>query len=380
MRHLARASLLALPALLCACVDGEPLGQSVQAVHRVCATNTTLRGVDVSVYQGTIDWAAAARGGVRFAMIRQSHGTTTDTTFARNWAGARAAGILRGAYQYFDPYGDAAAQANALCTALLAAGFGPGDLPPMIDVEQPAPTGGPALPSPAAYTALVRTWMQTVRARLGVDGIIYSGGYYWDPYVGSTAFASNPLWHPQYPNYPGTIYQLADPAPLGGCPTSVSNAWSTWTFWQFAGNNGRAPGFTGAVDISIFNGTMADLNRLARVGVTPDAGAPDAASPADAATVDARADAAPPRDASALDGAPSDAVALPEGSVSDANAADASARDTASEAGFADAMGSTPAQPGCGCAAPGASPSARGTALLLLLGGLAAARRRSRRY
>lgn len=367
--------LLCAPlALLCACVEHGNLGSHAQAVHRVCATDTSLRGVDVSVYQGTVDWAAAAAGGVRFAMIRQSNGATADASFARNWSGARSAGILRGAYQYFDPFGDAAAQANALSAALLAEGFGPGDLPPMIDLELVPPASGAPLPSPTAYAALVRTWMDVIHTRLGVDGIVFARGEYWDANVASTAFASNPLWHAQWPNFPLTIYRLADPAPLGGCPTTVSDAWPAWTFWQFATDNGRAPGFAGAVSLSAFNGTMADLNRLARVPGAGDAGAPSDASSADAPLDAAAGDAAPP------DSSASEAASALEASAPESGATDAGAAEVLADSGVGDAMATPPAQRGCGCGVPGRPRRVHGEAGLLALAGLllGAPRARSR--
>lgn len=278
MSHPKKASIfshvrvVAVPLLFAIGNCAPDIETSLNEVHTVCAMQTSVRGVDVSVYQGMIDWAAAARGGIRFAMIRQSHGTTADNTFMRNWTGTRANGILRGAYQYFDPQGDAARQANIICDALIAAGFGPGDLPPMIDVEEPAPMGG-SLPAPATYATKVRTWLNIVHTRLGVDGIIYTGGYYWDANLRTSEFASNPYWHAEYPNYPNTIYQVGvNPLPRMACPQAISNAWNRWSFWQFAGNNGRAPGFSGAVDCDVFNGTLDQLRVLARVPGAGDAG------------------------------------------------------------------------------------------------------------
>lgn len=248
----------------------EPTGESAEAIT-VCATATNVRGIDVSVYQGNINWPAAAAGGVKFAQIRLANVLADDTKFAQNWQGAKAAGIYRGAYQYFNPNVDAAAQANKMIDGLKKAGFGPGDLPPEIDVEWNAND----IPSPAAYATAIRTWITMVKAAFGVTPMIYAGGPYWTANVKSTEWANNPLWHPEYPNYPNTIYPMnVTPAPLAGCPKYLSAAMPKWTFWQFAGENGRAPGVSGPVDINVFNGTLEDLKKLARVpGTTLDAGA-----------------------------------------------------------------------------------------------------------
>src|SRR5262245_45216635 len=99
-----------------------------------CESGRSLRGIDVSKWQGEIDWAAVRAGGVRFAYVRVSDGATApDPLVARNGEEARRAGIARGAYQYFRPDEDAEEQADVLLEMT-----GPprkGDLPPALDVE-----------------------------------------------------------------------------------------------------------------------------------------------------------------------------------------------------------------------------------------------------
>src|SRR5687768_1787101 len=81
----------------------------------VCADGETVDGIDVSYWQGAIDWPAVAADGIEFAFIRASHGLgTVDTRYQENWAGARAAGIMRGTYQYFSPGEDVIAQADLM--------------------------------------------------------------------------------------------------------------------------------------------------------------------------------------------------------------------------------------------------------------------------
>ena len=53
-----------------------------------------LSGIDVSHYQGEVDWPAVAASGVRFAFIKATDGVDDiDPRFAQNWAGAKLAGI-----------------------------------------------------------------------------------------------------------------------------------------------------------------------------------------------------------------------------------------------------------------------------------------------
>src|ERR1700683_4915889 len=69
-----------------------------------CIPNQTVTGVDVSYYDGDVDWTRAHAAGVDFAFVRVSDGLTFhDPLFTQNWQGAHAAGVIRGAYQFFRP-------------------------------------------------------------------------------------------------------------------------------------------------------------------------------------------------------------------------------------------------------------------------------------
>ena len=72
----------------------------------------TLQGVDISHFNGAIDWGAVKRSGRAFAVAAIGDGLYQDPTFAGHWSAIRAAGLVRGAYQYFRAAVDPAAQAN----------------------------------------------------------------------------------------------------------------------------------------------------------------------------------------------------------------------------------------------------------------------------
>ena len=96
----------------------------------VCGGGSTVKGIDVSYYQGTIDWNRVAADGVRYAFIRVSDGTGyIDPKFPTYWAQSRAAGIVHGAYQYFRPNQDPIAQANLFLSKVGTQM--PDDLPPV---------------------------------------------------------------------------------------------------------------------------------------------------------------------------------------------------------------------------------------------------------
>ncbi|MBX3159879.1 MAG: hypothetical protein KF773_28165 [Deltaproteobacteria bacterium] len=227
---------------LCACVDmpGLPDEASTSTVTSkavVCGDGPTVKGVDVSYYQGTIDWAAARADGVEFAFVRVSDGlATADTKFDANWAGTRANGILRGAYQFFRPAQDPIAQAELLLSRIGT--LEPGDLPPVIDVE--AASGL----APAQVAASVRAWIDHVTPVIGRAPIIYTGFYFWRDQVGAADMTSSPLWHAQYTS--------------AQCP-NIPPPWTDWAFWQFT-SEGRVAGITGNVDVNRWNGTREQLD------------------------------------------------------------------------------------------------------------------------
>ena len=91
---------------------------TVESELTLCATGAVTEGIDVSIYQGTINWGAVAASGKKFALIRAAHGLTVDTKFSTNWVGAKNAGMLRGAYAWLVPTLDVTQQANLMIQAM----------------------------------------------------------------------------------------------------------------------------------------------------------------------------------------------------------------------------------------------------------------------
>jgi lysozyme len=203
----------------------------------VCAEGETTFGIDVSKWQGDIDWARVSSAGVKYAIIRVSDGVNTiDEYFETNWAGAKDNGILRGAYQFFRPGQDPIAQAEILVRRIREEG--PMDLPPVIDIE--AVDGQSA----AVIQDKARRWIDYVEVELGVTPIIYTGFYFWRDNVGGTQdFNQYPLWHAQYTS--------------AQCPR-IADAWDRWALWQYT-SEGRVDGIDGNVDLNRFNGTYEEL-------------------------------------------------------------------------------------------------------------------------
>lgn len=216
----------------------ECLGTTSSAL-KTCAGPTTLRGIDVSYYQGNVDWAKVKAAGQTFAFVRVSDGIDyPDSKFAQNWPGTKRAGLVRGLYQFFRPGKDVTAQVNLLVSKLDAAGgLQPGDLPPVLDLES---DGG--LPA-ATVVARAKAWIAQIEDRLDVKPIVYTAAF-MSKVIGDH-FGDYVLW---VANYQTT------------CPTMPSG-WTDWQFWQDS-DKGKVDGVTGAVDTNFFNGGLLKLKAL----------------------------------------------------------------------------------------------------------------------
>jgi lysozyme len=196
----------------------------------------SIPGIDISHFQGTIDWSAVAQAGKMFAFVKATQGLTyVDPQFHANWAGAKAAGLLRGAYHFYQPGDDPRQQAEFF---LATVGLGPGDLPPALDVEtSKGQTAGEIVQG-------VQEWLSTVQQALGVTPLLYTDRTFWNT-LGAEGFGGYPLWIAEY--------GVASPVLPAG--------WTSWTFWQ-SSETGTVPGVTGSLDLDLFQGSLEDLRRL----------------------------------------------------------------------------------------------------------------------
>ena len=200
-----------------------------------CQAGPTTPGIDVSYHQETIDWPRVQRAGIRFVFIRLSDGATLrDAMFATNWAEAKRAGLVRGAYQFFRPDQGIAAQADLMIAAMRDRDHD--DLPPAIDIE----VDGGFEPPTVAERA--RAWIERVRDQLGVEPIVYTGSDLWRN-GGAEPLTAQALWIAHYTQ---------------GCPT-LPAPWTRWTFWQHT-DRGAVPGIEGPVDLDMFAGTLGELH------------------------------------------------------------------------------------------------------------------------
>lgn len=228
---------------------------AVSLVGTALPASALMTGVDVASWQHTgsapIDWSAVRSAGHSFAFIKATEGTTyVNPWFAKDWAGAGAAGLFRGAYHFARPALPVSTAVDQARYFVAATGTmaGASDLPPVLDLEV---TGGLSQTDLANWT---RTWLAEVQRLTGKSPIIYVGYYFWRDSVGNPTDigAQYRLWLPSYPSDPNsTTFRPLVPA-----------GWPTWTFWQYT-SQGTVPGISGGVDLNRY---CCDMGNLAALG------------------------------------------------------------------------------------------------------------------
>ncbi|MFF1879477.1 GH25 family lysozyme [Leifsonia sp. NPDC058230] len=210
--------------------------------NRIFASTYPVRGVDVSTYQGKIDWPTLARQDIDFAFIKATEGSgSTDSRFTANWAAAQKTGLLVGAYHFlsFDSSGETQAQ-NIIRTVPATAGA----LPVTVDLEfygdyfeHP--------PSRERVRSILNPLLAALEKHYGVPAIIYATPEAFDRYLRS-GYPHNPLW----------IRSVALPPQL---PDGRD-----WAFWQYS-NRDRLDGYDGDeqyIDLNVFSGSLQQLETL----------------------------------------------------------------------------------------------------------------------
>jgi GH25 family lysozyme M1 (1,4-beta-N-acetylmuramidase) len=208
---------------------------------------STVPGMDVSAYQGNVDWQTAYNNGGRFAYVKATEGTGyTNAYFSQQYNGSYNVGMIRGAYHFARPN---VSSGGVQADYFIAHGGGwSGDgktLPPALDIEYNPYAGGTCYGlSQAAMVGWIADFSNEVHAHTSKYPIIYSTFDWWNTCTGNSgAFAAtNPFWIAIYRSTP---------------PTSIPAGSATWTIWQNA-DSGTFPG-----DQDLFNGTYERLQALA---------------------------------------------------------------------------------------------------------------------
>ena len=199
-----------------------------------------IRGIDISHYQGKINWeklsnAQIEHSPIRFVMIKATEGSTQiDDCFQDNFKNARDYGFIRGAYHFWSNKSSARDQARFF---LKNVHLKDGDLPPVLDVENK-----PENMSVEDFQREILTWMHIVEDKYHVKPILYTYYKFKNQYLNTPVFDDYPYWIAHY--YVDEIEYEGD-----------------WKFWQHT-DAGRLPGIKGTVDFNLYNGSYYDLKKL----------------------------------------------------------------------------------------------------------------------
>ena len=192
-------------------------------------------GIDVSEYQGEIDWNLVQNVEeeypVSFVLVRATAGNDgEDQQFEQNWSAVKKQKLIRGAYHYYRPNENSLEQAKLFIKTVR---LRKGDLPPVLDIEK--------LPKDQSLDSLkigLRRWLKAVEAHYKVKPIIYTGEKYYDDFL-KKDFSDYLFWIANYNFYREKIEE-------------------DWLFWQFT-EKASVSGIKGNVDVNIFNGDVEQL-------------------------------------------------------------------------------------------------------------------------
>lgn len=203
----------------------------------------SIHGIDVSHYQGDIDWEEVKKMKIRgdsitFVFIKATEGTTYfDKYFSKNWKESQKMGLICGAYHYFKPDMSGEQQAKHFIENVK---IKKGNLPPVLDIEE---LGEKKLPE---VKKELKIWLNIVEKQYNIKPIIYSNRVFLEDNIGEE-FKKYIIWVAQYKNL-----------------TPPEVGFQKWTFWQHSAE-GNVNGINGNVDLNVFEGNnIEDLKKITK--------------------------------------------------------------------------------------------------------------------
>lgn len=196
-----------------------------------------VHGVDVSRWQGDIDWERLRTQGANFAYIKATDGGDhLDPMFRENWRKAKAAGMKRGAYHFFYWCRTAGEQADWFIRNVPR---DPDALPPVIDVEWNAESSCKQRISRQRVLEKMQVFIDKVEKHYGKRPIIYTApDFYRDNLRGE--LLNYPFWLRSVAAHPSDVYPGRK-----------------WLFWQYSGS-GLSDAVNGRIDLNVFHGSGDD--------------------------------------------------------------------------------------------------------------------------
>ncbi|MCC6500018.1 MAG: SH3 domain-containing protein [Anaerolineales bacterium] len=217
-----------------------------------------LIGPDVSFYQDDNNTTQGInftkmKQAAGYVIIRSGQNVWIDSDFVTNWNNAKAVGLPRGSYWFYDSRVEPKVQADLWFSAFDG---DLGELPLFADLEEAY--GG-------TYTGWRhwKTFLDRIKAHVGNHEVgIYTAYYYW-----ISRIPTNPTDLNYFHQYPLWIANYGVTTPLVPKPWSANE----WLFWQYTGSgNGALYGVESpGIDLNYFNGDQAAFNQRFNLGTTP---------------------------------------------------------------------------------------------------------------
>ncbi|MBR5681812.1 MAG: glycosyl hydrolase family 25 [Ruminococcus sp.] len=205
---------------------------------RVNTAKYPVFGVDVSNYQGDIDWKQLESQNVSFAFIKATEGSGhTDESVRRNLERAASTGIKVSAYHFFSFDSAGETQADNFIAAVDKSEI---DMPPVIDIEYYADKRRNK-PSREETESILRPLLDRLGEYYGTKPIIYTTMPVYYRYIRGS-FSDYPLW-----------------IRCVNCEPDILE----WKFWQYS-DKGKLAGYVGEeehIDLNVYNGSLEDFNR-----------------------------------------------------------------------------------------------------------------------
>lgn len=214
------------------------VGTKVVRINTLLAAGYPVQGIDVSHYQGEIDWEKMKSQGINFAYIKATEGSAhEDKKFGKNWKDAKEAGMLCGAYHFFSFESEGKKQAEHFIKSV---GDLSGSLIPVLDVEYYGKYADTP-PEKEKVQKELNDMVQALEQTYGKKPMIYCTYSVYRKYI-EGAFDEVPLWirNVYYP-----------PEDIG----------REWTLWQYT-DRAQLEGYQGgekSIDCNVFRGEKEQL-------------------------------------------------------------------------------------------------------------------------
>lgn len=217
--------LILLASVLCFLIQAS-FSQEIELAPKF---QNTFYGIDVSKYQGDIDWAGVKKWNnhtIHFVYIKATEGATLqDTKYSQNVTGAKDNEILIGSYHYFKTKSSPKEQFKNFTKMVDA---NKQDLIPMVDVEEKKGC------SDADFHRNFKEFLRLVEAHYDRKPIIYTSNSFYNKYLSG-----------RYKDYQVFLGRYSKETP------KIHDGHS-WTVWQFS-EKGNIDGVSHKVDINLIN-------------------------------------------------------------------------------------------------------------------------------